>query len=466
MAGARRGGGRAQRIRSSDRARSGDAPPERLPPRSRAEPAGAASAPPPLSGRELRAKYRDLAEKYRAMARRLGAGGTGIDFVRLSSWAMRLPSSGLVLVRKGVIAVSNVAFNNLCRVARGPLVRDRLDVRGDLGAADQRRFRTLREIASVEAAALASASARVPASRRYRALGAERWIEVIFDRVTAGLGSPTVVAMFHDVTARVKAEAALVAAHEVLARQQEMQAMGELAAGIVHDVSNTMAAIRLRLSALRRDPTCMAAQGPNIDALDRILSEGSELLRKLQNLGQRDEDRPPELVDVRECVAAAIEIAQSGLRYRAIHDGIDIRIENAVPALPTIHGWRDDLQRVFVNLLINARDAMPLGGLIRVRGAAAGREIVVEVEDGGTGIPPSVMPRIFEPYFTTKGASGTGMGLAMVQRAMARHAGSIGARNRNGGGAVFTLRFPVAAARAASTAAPASAASHLPNLPD
>ena len=284
--------------------------------------------------------------------------------------------------------------------------------------------------------------------RRFRALGSDRWIEVLFDRIgrerkgtRAGV---VMVALFRDVTVEVKAEAELVAAQEALARQQHMRAIGELTAGIVHDVSNTLGAIRLRLSALRRDPAYAGAQGPNIEALERIVSEGTVMLQKLQRLGQSAERRQaPEPVDLVQSVASAVEIAQSGLRYRAIHDGVDIRIEQALRPLPRILAWPDDLQRVFVNLLINARDAMPLGGAIRIASESSGEQIAVRIEDEGTGIPEDVMPRIFEPYFTTKGRSATGMGLATAQRAMARVGGSILAANRPGGGAVFTLRFPV-----------------------
>jgi signal transduction histidine kinase len=415
---------------------------------------------------QLEGRYRELAERYREMLWRLGDETRGArDLQRLSSWAMRLPSVGLALIRDGAVVVCNLAFTRLNQTTRGPLLRV-AHQEGD--GAGRYRFRDLRELATLSADKLGAPPSRLPVTTRYRALGNERWIDVVFDRLYPTGSNPATVAAFHDVTDRVQTDDALAAAREVLARQQDKRAMGELAAGIVHDVSNTMAAIRLRLSALRRDPDCMAAQGSNVDALQRIVTEGSELLQRLQNLGEGDGAGNPEPVDLRECVVAAIEVAQSGLRYRAIHDGIDIRIENAVPVLPKIKGWPHDLQRVFVNLLINARDAMPLGGLIRVTGAEAGKEVLIKVEDDGTGIPAAVMPHIFDAYFTTKGAGGTGLGLTMVERAMARHGGSTTAGNRNGGGAVFTLRFPkpAAATRRAPVERRATTAVHLPNLPD
>jgi signal transduction histidine kinase len=187
----------------------------------------------------------------------------------------------------------------------------------------------------------------------------------------------------------------------------------------------------------------MAAQGSNIAALERIVKEGTEMLQKLQRLGHSDDDKAPEPLDLTEIVASAIEVAQSGLRHRAMNEGIDIRIENTVPHLPKVTAWRDDLLRIFVNLLINARDAMPLGGCVRVTGEQRGTRIAVRVQDEGTGIPAAVMPRIFDSYFTTKGRGGTGMGLATVRRAMERLGGSVSVSNHARGGAVFTLSFPL-----------------------
>jgi signal transduction histidine kinase len=387
------------------------------------------------------------------------------DLALLSSWAMQLPSSGLVLVRGREIAVANLAFDRLSDSMEGPLVREPLTLAAESrGAQTPRSFATLRHVAR-EGAALVTADggAGTSAVQRYRSVSQERWIDVLFDRAPGP--DRLAVGVFHDVTAQVKAEAELAVAQNVLARQEHMRAIGELTAGIVHDVSNTLGAIRLRLSALSRDAVCMAAQGANIKALERIVSEGTDMLQKLQRLGDSDENQPPEAVELSQSVAGAIEVAQSGLRYRAVHDGVDIRIENAVPPLPEVIAWRNDLQRVFVNLLINARDAMPLGGRIRVSGERVGEQLVVKVEDEGTGIEPGVMPRIFEPYFTTKGSTGTGMGLSTVQRAMARIGGSVAASNRSRGGALFTLCFPLRRAAAeAPTHVPASG--HLLNPPD
>jgi signal transduction histidine kinase len=106
-------------------------------------------------------------------------------------------------------------------------------------------------------------------------------------------------------------------------------------------------------------------------------------------------------------------------------------------------GEAANLRYVFINLLLNARDAMPNGGTIRVRGTHTGSRVVITVEDEGTGIPKAHLHSIFRPFFTTKGSHGTGLGLSMAYGVMSRVGGSITAANRPEGGAVFTLTFPL-----------------------
>jgi signal transduction histidine kinase len=393
------------------------------------------------------------------------------DLTRLAAWSLQLPSSGLVLLRDGAITVANPAFEELDRSLSGPLVREALPHESPQVARAARRAASLRDIAAVGAVAAAARrgpAAPAPRWERHRSLAGERWIDVLFDcQPDAGKRGVVCLAVFHDVTALVKAEARVLAAQAALARQEHVRAMGELAAGVVHDVSNMLAAIRLRLSALGRDAVCTAAQGSNIEALDRIVGEGTAMLQKLQRLGQAGgTDQAAAPVDLREAVAWAVEVAQSGLRYRAISEGIDIRIENLVPPLPAVMAWRDDLQRVFVNLLLNARDAMPRGGRIAIRGREARDHIVIEVEDQGTGISPAALPHIFEPYFTTKEAAGSGIGLATVQRAMARLGGGVSVANARPRGTVFTLCFPLRRTSTPELAAPPGRADLLLNPPD
>jgi signal transduction histidine kinase len=237
---------------------------------------------------------------------------------------------------------------------------------------------------------------------------------------------------------------AMAAAEAWIEQHERLRMTGEVALGIAHDMHNTLGAISLRVSVLKRSAEAMAAQGRNIDALERIVGEGNALVGKFQSLGRA----PPapsgsEIADLASVIAMAVEIAQSGLKMRAAETGVHIRMETTVPPLPAVTGTSEELCQLFVNLLINARDAMPKGGhvVISAEPDPPPDAVVVRVEDEGTGIPAAVLPRVFDSFFTTKGGSGTGMGLAMARATMTRIGGSIEAGNRSGGGAVFTLRF-------------------------
>jgi signal transduction histidine kinase len=135
-------------------------------------------------------------------------------------------------------------------------------------------------------------------------------------------------------------------------------------------------------------------------------------------------------VDLAELVGSALPLYASSK--------VELRREFEA-ALPTVQADRDQLTQVIVNLLTNAEQAMPSGGLCTVRlRRGPGREVVLEVEDRGPGIPEADRQRIFEPYFTTK-AGGSGLGLAIVQRIVTEHGGRIEVGGKTGEGACFRV---------------------------
>jgi signal transduction histidine kinase len=120
------------------------------------------------------------------------------------------------------------------------------------------------------------------------------------------------------------------------------------------------------------------------------------------------------------------------------------------PELPGIRGNGGKLQQVFLNLFLNARDAMPGGGTLEVRSWTENGAVHVEVADTGQGIPPEFLARIYDPFFTTKGAKkGTGLGLSITYGIVQEHKGAIEVRSTPGSGTTFRLEFPAANPRAA-----------------
>ena len=257
-------------------------------------------------------------------------------------------------------------------------------------------------------------------------------------------GRDCVLLVGQDVTARVQAEEELLRNREMLLNHERLKAVGELASGIAHDLNNSLNALRLRIELLCADSSLLSRHNDALQLISRIVRDAGSTIGRLQDFARRRHDRPAESVNLNLIICESVEIAKSTLEEKNFLLGKSIRVEAAVPALPLVLGEPAELRQVFLNLLLNAQDAMPTGGAIRITGCREGEAIVVRVEDEGQGIPPEYLNRIFDPFFSTKGEHGTGLGLSIADAAMARIGGTITATNRPEGGAVFTLSFPLA----------------------
>lgn len=233
-------------------------------------------------------------------------------------------------------------------------------------------------------------------------------------------------------------------ARQALIEHEHLRALGEMASGIAHDLANTLNAMRLRLELIQRDTGLSEHQRGHLDALMHIVSDARERVSHLHDFARQrpGQARPGEPVQLAGVVREAVEIARADLEEQAARAGILVSVEVEVPPLLRVSGSAADLRYVFINLLLNARDAMPGGGTIRVRGHASNGQAILTVEDEGTGIPEEHLPSIFRPFFTTKGRQGTGLGLSMAQGVISRAGGTITAANRPERGAIFTLTFP------------------------
>lgn len=407
------------------------------------------------SCRSLALGYKNSLAEARRSARRIQRSSA---FTRAAFWALRASSIGWALVCGRRVVVTNPAFARLGGTPRGTRWRA-LDAATD-GARLDEWYSSLRDVVIAESARLDRGRAR---TRRRFTNGERVVVEVASERSRVRPNEPAALVFIQDVTALAKAEADVQMATAVLLQQERLRTAGELAIGIGHDVNNILAALSLRLEPLLRDEEYRDRYGSNLQALKRIVAEGKQLVGKLRRIGHGEESTIT-CVDLRETVDAAIEIAQSGLRLRGLETGVQIRFQSHLPELPKVAGFADELRHVFVNLFINARDAMPNGGTISVSGRVELGGIIVTVEDEGSGIEPSDLPHLFDVFFTTKGAKGTGMGLALARAVMERLGGAVSAKNRPNGGAAFELRFLPFGQRPRPTAYPSGTAR--PKLPD
>ena len=222
----------------------------------------------------------------------------------------------------------------------------------------------------------------------------------------------------------------------MLVQQEKQAAFGLLAAGIAHEVGNPLAAISSLVQLLNRR---------NIEAETREkLSLVDDQLRRIQRTLRElvDFSRPAIHVKTRCDVHATIDAALNIAKYYKRKKGKQIvtkYVEN-VPLMMIVH---DQLVQVFLNLVLNAMDAMPEGGTLTLGAKPDGDKIEIRIADTGEGLTPEECERLFTPYYTTK-QHGTGLGLAIVQSVVADHAGTIAVESRPGGGAVFVITLPKA----------------------
>ncbi len=274
--------------------------------------------------------------------------------------------------------------------------------------------------------------------------GTWRTLESIGRSIAGADGDPFIAVNSRDVTEHRKLE-------EQLRQSQKMDAIGRLAGGVAHDFNNILAAIMMQTGLMQGEPGLSVAVRDGLRQLHADAERAANLTRQLLLFSRKQVLQSRDL-DVNETVGCLVKMLQ-----RII--GEDVRLELHLHPTPLV--IRADgglLDQVLMNLAVNARDAMPQGGTLRIEtaeeavddararlhpDAAPGRFAVVAVSDTGCGIAPEVLPRIFEPFFTTKGpGQGTGLGLATVFGIVRQHRGWIEVQSEPGRGTRFQIFLP------------------------
>jgi signal transduction histidine kinase/CheY-like chemotaxis protein len=263
----------------------------------------------------------------------------------------------------------------------------------------------------------------------------ERLLTNITDLAALALSS---VRLF---TERTRAYGELAAAQDQLVRTEKLRALGEMASGVAHDFNNLLAAILGRAQLMQREVTDPRHRRW-LEVIERSAIDGGHTVRRLQEFTRIRRDQPLVAVDVNRIAREALEMTQSRWRDDMRGRGVIIEIRTALGLVPEIAGDPVELREVLTNLILNAVDAMPKGGLLSVTSATVGKEVHLTVTDSGVGMSAAVRRRIFDPFFTTKGPQGTGLGLAMTYGIIGRHGGRIEVESEEGHGSTFRLIFP------------------------
>jgi two-component system NtrC family sensor kinase len=245
--------------------------------------------------------------------------------------------------------------------------------------------------------------------------------------------------IFDDVTDRAELEQRLVQA-------DKLSSIGLLAAGVAHEVNTPLAVISTYAQMLAKQVGDDSQKSLILDKIAKQTFRASEIVNSLLNFSRTS---TASFGDIN--VNRVIQETLSLLEHQLQKSGIQVKTD-LDPGLPAVHGNTGQLQQVFLNLFLNARDAMPAGGALEVRTWEEGSGARVEVADTGHGIAPENLHRIYDPFFTTKAArKGTGLGLSVTYGIIQEHGGSIEVSNRPSGGATFRLELPLAVPGSART---------------
>jgi signal transduction histidine kinase len=236
--------------------------------------------------------------------------------------------------------------------------------------------------------------------------------------------------IFDDVTDRAELEQRLVQA-------DKLSSIGLLAAGVAHEVNTPLAVISNYAQMLARQVAEDQQKSVLLDKIAKQTIRASEIVNSLLNFSRTSSTSFGD-VDLNRVVQETISLLEHQLKKVGVRVGMELD-----PKLPPVNGNAGKLQQVFLNLFLNARDAMEGGGTLEIRTWAAESGARVEVADSGPGIPPEFIHRIYDPFFTTKGSrKGTGLGLSVTYGIIQEHGGSIEVSNRRDGGACFQLELP------------------------
>jgi len=266
-----------------------------------------------------------------------------------------------------------------------------------------------------------------------------------------------VIVMHEDVTEEKRAEdevraatAELSQVKQAVVQQERLRALGQMASGIAHDINNAITPAALYIeSLLEQDKTLNPRARERLSLVQQAIAAVVQTVARLREFCRpREAQSAREAVDLNDVVQQSVALTRARWHTMALGKGISIQTElNLAKDLPATLGSESEIRDAIVNLIFNAVDAMPAGGTITLQTRALANWVTVEVRDTGIGMDEQTCRRCLEPFFSTKGEQGNGLGLAMVYGMLKRHGGEIEIVSEPGRGTTMRLQFPIDSAR-------------------
>jgi PAS domain S-box-containing protein len=275
--------------------------------------------------------------------------------------------------------------------------------------------------------------------------GREVWVEVQTIPIELPGGRATLVFAL-DLSQQRRDEAERRKLEAEVQHSQRLDSLGSLAGGIAHDMNNVLAAVMGMASLLQLKHEADASLTKSLLIIEHAATRGRDLVKGLTDFARKGLHEPA-VMDLNALVRKELDLLIRTSRQRFV---FEVHLEKE---LPPIMGEATTLGSAFMNLCVNAFDAMPRGGTLWIRTFRQDGRVILQVQDTGEGIPQDILPRVTEPFFTTKAAGrGTGLGLAMVYGTAKAHGGTLDILSAVGEGTCITLSFPSMALDAAEKA--------------
>lgn len=242
----------------------------------------------------------------------------------------------------------------------------------------------------------------------------------------------------------------LSSTQQQIVKQERLRALGMMAGGIAHDFNNALT-MMLGYGELLLPWLQQHATSRELAYLNHIIGAAQDAAHVVSRL--REFYRPAEgdeirlAVDLSELAQSVVSLTAPKWKGKSRADGVQINVVTELMEVPTVAGNAAELREVMTNLVFNAVDAMPDGGTITVRTACDANGVVLSVSDTGIGMTEAELARCLEPFFTTKGERGTGLGLAVVYGIIQRHDGTIDISSKKGIGTTFSIHLPATVVR-------------------
>jgi signal transduction histidine kinase len=246
-----------------------------------------------------------------------------------------------------------------------------------------------------------------------------------------------------ELEARVEARTKeLKEAQAQLVQAQKLAALGQLGAGVAHEINNPLGGVIGHVQLLLADKTAEHADYEDLRCIDEAAKRASQVVQNLLRFSVQHQQPVATSVDLNKVVKDTLSLTQTMLQEQKI--ALQLELD---PTTPKLRGDAGQVAQVLLNLAANARTAMPSGGTLKVATRAREGEVLMTVADTGRGIDPAIKDRIFEPFFTTKDDwSNVGLGLSVSFRIVEEHGGRIDVASEVGRGSTFTVHFPSMAA--------------------